>query len=149
MVFMLPCLPMQDVIPFLGHHWLLTGLLVILLILLFLEEAKAKGLTKQLGPAEVVQLINRESAVVIDIRNRDAFKTGHIVGSFNFPQSELEKDFSKLSKYKDRPLVIVYATGQKAGEIMMKLKKQGFTNVQVMSGGINAWTNAQMPLVKK
>lgn len=147
---MLLCLTMQDIIQFLGHHWLLTGLLVILLILLFIEEARSKGVMGgQLSPAELVHLINRESPAVIDIRNREAFQEGHIVGAVNFPQAELEKDFSKLNKYKDRPLVIVCAMGQKAGEVAVKLKKQGFTNVRVLSGGINAWKSAQMPLVKK
>ncbi len=70
---------MQDIIQFAVHHWLLCGLFIVLLILLMLEEARSKGLLGQLGPQDLVQLINRESAVVVDIRNREAFKDGHIV----------------------------------------------------------------------
>ena len=140
---------MQDIIQFVVNHWLLSGLFIVLLILLLLEEARSKGLLGQLGPQDLVQLINRESAVVVDIRNREAFQDGHIVGSVNFLQAELEKDFNQLRKYKDRPIVIVCATGQKSGEIAAKLKKQNFERVHVLSGGINAWKNASMPLVKK
>ena len=140
---------MQDIIQFAVNHWLLSGLFIVLLILLLLEEARSKGLLGQLGPQDLVQLINRESAVVVDIRNREAFQDGHIVGSVNILQAELEKDFNQLRKYKDRPIVIVCATGQKSGEIAAKLKKQNFERVHVLSGGINAWKNASMPLVKK
>lgn len=140
---------MQDILPFVVHHWLLSSTLIVLLLLLFIEEARAKGLLGQLSPQELVQLINRESAVVVDIRNRDAFQTGHIVGALNFPQAELEKNFDKLGKYKDRPIVIVCAMGQKAAEIAVKLTQQNFERVHVLSGGVNAWKNAQMPLVKK
>jgi rhodanese-related sulfurtransferase len=139
----------QDIIQFVVNHWLLSGLFIVLLILLLLEEARSKGLLGQLGPQDLVQLINRESAVVVDIRNREAFQDGHIVGSVNILQAELEKDFNLLRKYKDRPIVIVCATGQKSGEIAAKLKKQNFERVHVLSGGINAWKNANMPLVKK
>lgn len=140
---------MQDIIQFVTHHWLLSGIFIILLILLLIEEARSKGLLGQIGPQELVQMINRESAVVVDIRNREAFQEGHIVGAVNFPQAELEKDFTKLSKYKDQPIVVVCAMGQKAGDVAIKLKKQNYQRVYALSGGMNAWKNAQMPLVKK
>lgn len=140
---------MQDIIQFVTHHWLLSGIFIILLILLLIEEARSKGLLGQIGPQELVQMINRESAVVVDIRNREAFQEGHIVGAVNFPQAELEKDFTKLSKYKDQPIVVVCVMGQKAGDVAIKLKKQNYQRVYALSGGMNAWKNAQMPLVKK
>jgi rhodanese-related sulfurtransferase len=139
----------QDIIAFAIHHWLLSGLFVVLLILLFIEEARSKGLLGQLSPQDLVVMLNRDSAVVVDIRPRDAFQEGHIIGAVNFPQAELEKDLTKLNKFKDRPVVVVCATGQKAAEIAMKLKKQGYERVSVLSGGINSWKTAQMPLVKK
>lgn len=140
---------MQEVLQFAAHHWLLCGLFIILLVLLMIEEARSKGLMGQLSPPDLVQLINHESVAVIDIRNREAFQSGHIVGAINISQSDLEKDPSKLNKYKGRNLVIVCETGQKAGGIAVKLKKQGFENVHALSGGIHAWKSANMPLVKK
>lgn len=139
---------MQDIIPFVIHHWLLSGVFVVLLILLMIEEARSKGLLGQLTSQELVQLINRDSPVILDIRNREAFQEGHIVGAINFPQVDLDKDFSKLNKYKGRPLVVVCPMGQKAAEVAVQLRKQNYEPVHVLSGGMNAWKNAQMPLVK-
>lgn len=139
---------MEDFVQFIIHHWLLSGLFIVLLILLFIEEARTKGLLGHLSPADLVQLMNREAAVVIDIRDRAAFQEGHIIGAFNFPAAELTKDFSKLNKHRDKPLVIVCATGQKSAEVAGKLKQQNYAQVHVLSGGMNAWKNAQMPVVK-
>jgi rhodanese-related sulfurtransferase len=139
----------QEFIQFFAHHWLLSGLLVILLILLMIEEARSKGLLDQLSPQETVQKLNHESAVIIDIRNRESFQGGHIVGAVNLPQTELAKDLSKLNKYKDRPLIIVCLTGQGAGKLVLQLKKQSFDKVFALAGGIGAWKRAEMPMVKK
>jgi rhodanese-related sulfurtransferase len=139
----------QNVLQFAAHHWLLCGIFVILLILLMIEEARSKGLVGQLSAHDLVQMINRESVAIIDIRNREAFQSGHIVGAINIPKADLEKDFNKLNKYKGRNIVIICESGQKAGEISVKLKKQNFENVRTLSGGINGWKNANMPLVKK
>ncbi len=140
---------MQDVLQFAAHHWLLCGLFVILLILLMIEEARSKGLMGQLNPQDLVQVINRESVAIVDIRNREAFQAGHIIGAVNIPKSDLEKDFNKLNKYKGRKIIIICESGQKAGEVAVKLKKQNFENVQALAGGIQAWKNASMPLIKK
>ena len=81
---------MQEFVSFITHHWLLSALFIVLLILLFVEEARSKGLLGQLSAQDLVGLINRESAVVIDIRNREAFQEGHIIGAINLPQTDLE-----------------------------------------------------------
>ncbi len=140
---------MQDFIQFALHHWLLSGLFIILLILLLVEEARSKGLLNQISPQELVRMMNRESAVVVDIRNLEIFREGHIVGAVSLPAAELEKDSSKLIKYKDKPIVLVCATGQKAGAIAGILKKQNFEQIHVLAGGMNAWKTAQMPITKK
>ncbi len=140
---------MQDIVQFIVHHWLLSSVFLVLLILLLIEEARSKGMLGQISPQELIQLMNHESAVVLDIRNREAFQEGHIVGAVSFPQIDLEKDMIKLNKYKERPIIIVCATGQKAGEIATKLKKLNFEKVYALSGGMQSWKSAQMPVVKK
>ncbi len=138
---------MQDIIQFIIHHWFLSGLFIILVILLFVEEAKAKGILGQINPQEAVLLINREQAIVIDIRNREAFKQGHIVGAVNIPEEDIEKSLSKIEKYQNRRIILVCTTGQKAGGVAVKLQKHKIERVQVLSGGINAWKNAALPLI--
>lgn len=139
---------MEEYIQFAINHWFLVSLFVLLLVWLFVEEARSKGLMGQIDPQQAVQLINREQAVVIDIRNREAFQQGHIVDAVNISETEIEKNLDKITKYKDRPIILVCTAGQKAGVLAIKLKNQKIERVHVLSGGINAWKNASLPLVK-
>ena len=140
---------MQDFIQFTLTHWFLIGIFVALLLLLLIEEARSKGLMHQLTPSGAVQMINRDQAVVIDLRDPVAFSEGHIVDAVNLPLKDLEKDLSKLDKYRDSPLILVCTTGQKGGELIRKIHSKKIEKVYVLTGGINGWRNAQMPLVKK
>jgi len=140
---------MQQFMQFVIHHWLLCGLFVVLLIFLFIEEARYKGFAGGLSPQQVVQKINHEKVVVLDLRDTRAFEEGHIVGAVNQIAAQVEKDLSKLDKYKEQSLILVDATGQKAAALMTKLRKSGFKEVQLMTGGLSAWKKAELPLKKK
>lgn len=141
---------MDQFIQFVMHHWLLSGLFVAILIVIFIEEARSKGLGGTgIVPAKLVQLHNSGEAVVVDVRDADAFQEGHIVDSTNIPMGDFADNIKKLDKYKSKTVVLVCQNGQKAGGAMSQLKKAGFENVFILTSGINAWKTAGMPLSKK
>ena len=97
--------------------------------------------------AEATHLINREDALVVDVRDPGEYGAGHILGAKNVPLSRL--DDGDLAKRKDRP-VIVYCDGsERSGKAISVLKKQGFARVVNLSGGIKAWQQAGLPVEKK
>ena len=139
---------MENAITFVIHHWLLVGILIVLLVaLLYIEtQGKVKGMTR-VNPETATNLINRENAVVIDIRDNSAFTKGHIAAAVNIPSSELaHKD---LKKYLELPVILVCSTGATVTTIADKLKQQGLTKLYFLQGGIAAWQTANLPLVKK
>lgn len=140
---------MQDLIQFFLNHWLLSSLLIILIILLIFEEARTKGIMGKINPQQVIEILNKQNGIVIDIRPREAYQSGHIVGAVNIPQADLEKEFSKIKKYEKQPIILVCDNGQKSAVLAMNLKKQGLEQVHVLNGGLQAWKTAQLPLVKK
>ena len=94
---------MSQFIPFVISHWVLWSLFVIVIILLLLLETRKKiaGVTN-LDPQELVQLINHENnAVIIDVRPKDAYRTGHILGAQNISAEAIQKGSNKLQKYKN------------------------------------------------
>ena len=95
-----------------------------------------------------MDLVNRENAVVLDLRDRKDFDTGHIVDSLNIPYAALESRLGELEKYRERPLVIACRMGQHAGAAGTLLRKKGFTNVSRLTGGIAEWRNQNLPVVK-
>ena len=99
-------------------------------------------------PAQATHLINREDALVVDVRDPGEYSAGHILGAKNVPLARIDDGASDLAKRKDRPLVIYCDTGNRAGKAMAALKKQGFGRVVNLSGGLGAWQQAGLPVEK-
>lgn len=139
---------MQDFLQFIQQHWALSAALVVVLVLLIIVEfIKLKCGAIRISPAQAIQLINRENAMVVDIRSPEAFVTGHIVDAISLPYPELEKKYKKLEKFKSQPIVITCATGLESPRAAELLMKYGF-KTHVLNGGIRGWKDAEMPLVK-
>ena len=95
-----------------------------------------------------VQLINREKAVVIDVSEPDEFAAGHVTGAKNVPFSELEEKLPLTVKNKALPLILVCASGARAGRAVAVAKKLGYEQAQSLGGGLKTWEEANLPLEK-
>jgi len=140
---------MQQYIDFVINHWALCLALVVLVSLLIYQEMNpsARGI-RLIDPQVMTQMINRENAIVIDIRDIDAFKDGHITDAINVPSDSLDTHLKKITKHKSKPIIITCTTGQKAASFGSELKKQSFEKVFALKGGLQTWTQANLPLVK-
>jgi len=135
---------------FVVRHWHMWLLLIIILVMLFYEETKSKvrGIS-MLSPQEMTSLINRDHAVVVDIRAANLFKKGRVVGSLNLPAEGFDTQLKRIKKYQNKPIVIVCERGQQAISVATNLhQKKQFSQVHILAGGIEAWKKAGMPLVK-
>ena len=137
---------MEQLIAFVTNHPFLVGTFAVLLGL-FIRNEMARG-GASISAAELVQLVNNENALVVDVRDKAEFDSGHIVDSINIPFSSLETRADELSKYKDRPLVLACKMGQHSGSAGTMLKKKGFENVSRLKGGIAEWRGQSLPVVK-
>lgn len=132
---------------FITNHWGLWLALVVILALIFINEIIAqKKRAKELSPAAAVDLMNHNNAIVIDLRDPDAFRDGHIVDSVRVSAEEFNQQ--RMDKYKNKPIILVCPRGLQSAALATKLQAQGFTEPMVLSGGITAWLAADLPLVK-
>jgi len=139
---------MQDILVFLQHHSTLSASLIAVLILLtILEFIKSKNSAQRITPARAIQMINHQNAIILDIRTKDAYTTGHIVDAISIPLTELESKYKKLEKSKTQPIIIVCAAGLESPRAASILAAHGFTT-HLLSGGIRGWKDSDMPLVK-
>ena len=137
---------MEQLIEFAINHWIaVSGLLALIVILLVTENLKSG---KALSPNQVTQLMNKDEAVVLDIRPKKDFSQGHLIGAINIPFDAIKKRVSELEKYKSKPIIVVCKHGQQSGSVGKSLGEQGFTEVKRLQGGIAEWTGAGLPLVK-
>jgi rhodanese-related sulfurtransferase len=141
---------MNEYFVFLGNHWALVVLLIITIIAIFIAESLFPGSAKDdIDPQAAIQLMNHEHAAIIDIRSKDLFDQGYIIGSIHLPANEVEAGVKRLTKYKNKPVIIVSTDGQEAGKARAILVKNEFTQVKTLKGGITAWRNADLPLNKQ
>lgn len=142
---------MQQIIEFIQLHALLCLLWVVLLVAVIYSfvmplMSKAKGISYQ----RLTQIVNKEDGVVFDIRSTDQYRKGHISGAVNVPQSQLKSGpYAAYEKYQQQPVIVTCDVGNQAASIARKLAKNGFEKVFYLQGGMNAWTGANLPLVKK
>ncbi|PIF29295.1 rhodanese-related sulfurtransferase [Acidovorax sp. 56] len=101
-----------------------------------------------LSPAQAVQLINREKAVVIDVCEAEEFAAGHVGGAKNVPLGQLEERLPSLVKNKSLPVVLVCASGARANRAVAVAKKLGYEKAEALAGGLKAWRDASMPVEK-
>ncbi len=138
---------MDRFLEFAGNHTLLVSALAVsFFVLVFTElRRKASGMLS-VEPQEAVKLINADAAV-IDLRNAEAFSRGHIVSAKNIPFEELAAHQEKLDRLKGSSIIAVCDAGVTSTKLADRLRKSGVENVYSLRGGMNAWTQASLPVV--
>ena len=99
-------------------------------------------------PAGLTSLVNRDNALVVDLRPIGDFEKGHIPGSKNVQMSQFDPEARQLAAAKSLPVVLVCKAGQASGGAARRLRKAGFERVYVLDGGIGAWQQDGLPLAK-
>ncbi|HQV23238.1 MAG: rhodanese-like domain-containing protein [Moraxellaceae bacterium] len=136
---------MQRFVEFIVNNYVLASAFVGLLIAFFIVESKRGG--QNISPQSLSNLINKQKALVIDLRDPTEFKKGHITGSHNIPYAKLNDKNNHFPK--DRPIVFVCNLGQVAGTAAKTLKTEhGINDVFKLEGGISNWKALSLPLVK-
>ena len=139
----------QELIAFLGRNPLLSlALAGLTLALIYTELSRFWQGYKSLKPGELTALVNRENALVVDTRAQNEFQQGHISGAKNVLPSQFDPENKQLAPAKSLPVVVVCKTGMTAAGAARRLVKAGFEKVYVLDGGIEAWRQAGLPLVK-
>jgi len=99
--------------------------------------------------AQATQLINREDALMVDVRDQGEYEAGHILGARNLPLARLDSEPpGELAKRKDKPLIVYDDGGERTAKAAAALRKQGFERVVNLTGGLGAWKTAGLPVEK-
>ncbi|MCK9389738.1 MAG: rhodanese-like domain-containing protein [Sulfuritalea sp.] len=107
------------------------------------------GSSEDLTPAQATLLMNREDALVLDVRETGEWTSGHIPGARHITLAQLEKRMSEIEKLKGHPVIICCASGNRSSSACGRLKRGGFEKVFNLAGGISAWREASLPLTTK
>ncbi len=141
---------MADIINFLFAHWALTLAFIILLVAIFYVETNANvGGIRLISTQDLTNLLNRDHAVLLDVRSKKEYQSGHIAGSINVVAEQFDELLKKrLQKHKNKKVIITCNNGQQISKYGEKLKKAGFAQLFGLRGGMATWRSNGLPEVK-
>ena len=128
---------------------LFAALGIIIALILRMEIKRAMSGFKTVTPAQAVQLINKEDALLVDIREDNELAQGSIRGAKHYALSVLKQRIDELKEYADKPIIAYCKMGNRSNEACTVLKQNNFSNVMSLKGGIEGWKNENLPVVKK
>jgi rhodanese-related sulfurtransferase len=103
---------------------------------------------KAVNPSVLTALINREDALVVDVSPSADYEKGHVVGSRNVVMGQFDPENKALAKVRELPVALICRTGATSAQAAKRLVKAGFKQVYWLDGGIAAWQQADLPLLK-
>ena len=134
---------------FVKHNTLLIGLAIgsgVALLWPMLNRG-ASGVTN-LSASEAVLMLNRGKPLILDVRDAAEFASGHIQSAKSIPMAELATRLKEIEKFKDKPILVHCQRGMRAKSAIKILKAQQFSQLNNLQGGLDAWADAKLPLVK-
>lgn len=135
---------------FFKQNVMLIGLAIVsgTMLLWPLLSRGSSGGAASLTPSEAVLMMNRASVLILDVRDETEFANGHITGAKHIPLADLESRLKEIQKFKAKPVIVNCQAGMRSAKACAVLRKLEFTQVHNLQGGLNAWAQAKLPLVK-
>ena len=102
--------------------------------------------TTEVSPAEAEVGAAKAYSQFVDVRTPEEYAAGHAARSVNIPLDTLPDNLPRLEK--SEPVYLICQIGQRSKEAADLLKKAGFNNVFNVTGGLDAWQAAGLPMEK-
>jgi rhodanese-related sulfurtransferase len=140
---------MEQLLEFAGNHLALVAAFVIILLLLAQNLMADVGGKWVVDPQRATELLNREDAVVVDVRPMADFSKGHIINAVNIPMNGFKNQMTQLEKHKEKPIIVACRSGAQSSAACKLLRSSGFDQVYNLKGGILAWQSRNLPVSRK
>jgi len=139
---------LNQLIEFAGNHPLLVMAFIGILGMLVGNEIRQRlsGIN-QIEPGDATRLLNHENAVIVDMREDKDYREGHIVNAVHAPSGS-SNPVEKLAQYREKPVIVYCRSGHRSSGYCRMLRKQGFTSVYNLAGGVLGWQKSGLPLIR-
>jgi rhodanese-related sulfurtransferase len=119
--------------------------------------ADARSEAREISPAEAAQAgDSSELDLIVDVREPAEYRAGHLPRAVNIPRGLLELRADPTSPVADAGLtadraarILVYCTKGPGARSLLSartLTSMGYERVEVLGGGLVAWTEAGLPV---
>lgn len=125
--------------------WFVAWVIVLNLLLLSIMQNVVKG-ANTVSALQLPQLQRDGKSVIIDVNEAKDFSIRHLPDAINIPLADINSENSGLMKHKDSTTIVVCETGSRSNKAAKKLLSLGFSNVNILRGGILSWTKENLPV---
>jgi rhodanese-related sulfurtransferase len=89
----------------------------------------------------------KNSIVLLDVRTEAEYNAGHVAGAINISHDTIEENLALFAQYKESNVVIYCRSGRRTAIAIDILTKNGFSNLQHLTGDMNGWLEAKLPVI--
>ena len=132
---------------FINHPLLAGGLVLALIVVAGYELRQRAASAFAVPPHEAIRLVNG-GAVLVDLRSANQFKDGHIAGAKNLPGDQIAADPKALERLAAKTVVLYCDDGMTTAAAQRTLARAGAKSVFSLRGGLGAWKQENLPVVK-
>ena len=109
------------------------------LLLTACAQEEQEAVYMNITPEEAKKLMDTETDyVILDVRERDEYDTGHIPGAILIPYTQITEKAEKVLEEKDQLILVYCRSGRRSKIAAEALVELGYTNIKEF-GGIIDW----------
>ena len=106
------------------------------------DDISQQALQKVMASAE------KSNVVLLDVRTPEEYAAGHVPGAINISHTQIKANLAKLLPHKNDTVIVYCRSGHRAGIAKSILAENGFTKLRHLSGDMNGWYKAHLPVEK-
>ncbi len=95
-------------------------LIIFVLVMCFCGCSFEKELSKE---EKLQKVLSEKEYIVIDVRTKNEYDSGHVVGSINIPYDEINEN---INLAKDKPILVYCQSGRRSSIAYTALEKLGY-----------------------
>jgi len=108
---------------------------------------EARSTIKQIDIDEARRMIEKPGTVLVDVRESDEWRRGHIAQAVSIPRSFLELRIEEKVPDRKTPIIVQCESGTRSLLAARTIRELGYENVYNMTGGFGAWKDRGLPWV--
>ncbi|MBI4807574.1 MAG: rhodanese-like domain-containing protein [Nitrosomonadales bacterium] len=94
-------------------------------------------------------MVSSQGALLLDVREPAEYAAIHAPNAKLIPLGEVALRLKELAAYKDKPVAVICRSGRRSAKAVALLQEAGFTQVSNVQGGIQAWEQAGLEVIKQ
>jgi phage shock protein E len=107
--------------------------------------ADARTRTWEIPVDEVPAALAQPNAILIDVREEDEWREGHVKGAVHLSRGTIEFKIQDQVPDLSTPIVLYCGRGRRSALVADNLQKMGYNNVITIAGGFEAWQSSGLP----